>query len=232
MSRSTLIFGEKIAKARDALHMTQGRLGELIEPPMSDEGIGRIERLAVAGILTKKIPSLAAALKIPLARFERDFIVPESTRFNDNGTTAEPKVVSGFLPATRRDFDPGKLLGIVAAGEPRETDQAGDDERPEAGAFFTVKVEGESMTPPYLDGSRVAFSREQHLADSTIVDGKDYIVTFADDTSTFKQVFADKKNRQYLVLRPRNANRKLYPERRVHRDQIKSVARVAFIPPP
>lgn len=100
MARSVKIFGAKLRAARDAAFLTQTQLGEKLDPKMSDENIGRIERLKVAGIMSKQIPHLAAALKIPLDVFMRDFVDHSAGR--EKGATEVKQTREQKLDAIRQ----------------------------------------------------------------------------------------------------------------------------------
>jgi phage repressor protein C with HTH and peptisase S24 domain len=97
---------------------------------------------------------------------------------------------------------------------------------------FKVRVDGDSMAPEYPRGSWVYFSRPRAMAEG-IVDGKDYLVVTSDGGSTFKQVVRSTRDpEQYVVLVPRNPDRKKYPEQLVHRREVALVARAVgkFVP--
>ncbi len=80
MSRSVKIFGDKLAAARKKAYLTQAALGQKLGG-MTDENIGRIERSSGdEGIMSKHIPSLAAALGMTIPEVERTLIVPESIK--------------------------------------------------------------------------------------------------------------------------------------------------------
>lgn len=83
MARQTKIFGARLKKAREAKCLTQSQLGAALGG-MSDENIGRIERNEVAGIMTKHLPNLAAALGMTVDKLRESIVAP------DDGKTGRP----------------------------------------------------------------------------------------------------------------------------------------------
>jgi transcriptional regulator with XRE-family HTH domain len=95
MGRSTKINGEKLRQARERLGLTQSQLGGMLDPTMSDENIGRLERgnpTNPAGVLSKRVPEFARIFNIPLDQFRKEFVLGP-----DNGTAAPMAATHGRL---------------------------------------------------------------------------------------------------------------------------------------
>lgn len=93
---------------------------------------------------------------------------------------------------------------------------------PRMSCDFCVRVQGESMTPNYPDDSLV-LCRE--VRGQAFVYEKDYIIWFYDDECYFSRVFANEDNCDLLVLRKLNGDRARFPDRTVHRSEIRRIAR-------
>lgn len=91
MARITTILGKKLAARRNLLALTQSELGQRVGG-MSDENVGRIERADTAGILTKKLPALAAALGMTLEEVRAELVPPGKEATGD----VQP---NGFRPS-------------------------------------------------------------------------------------------------------------------------------------
>ena len=89
---------------------------------------------------------------------------------------------------------------------------------------FAVIVDGDCMEPKYRDGDVVVFSVDAAEREG-IVDGRNYFIQFADGENTFKRVFLEPSDVNWLVLRCWNAK---YPPRRVERTSIHLLARAEY----
>jgi transcriptional regulator with XRE-family HTH domain len=232
MARVAHIFGQRLAKAREELAMTQRELGEAIGG-VSDETISRIERHEVAGILAKRLPKLAHTLGLTLDDFKARFCVPD--RGPDGVSSKASSDLTGKLglPAgldmrrvrTARVL-PEFQIGVAAS---RRVDKFA--EHPDANRLvaapdrraFTAPVDGDCQHPKWKHGETVIFSFDA-VEREGILPGKSYYLAFTDGSTTFKRIFKDEKDPDVYLLRC--WNRRKYPaDQRIHRDEVVRIAR-------
>lgn len=223
MAREARIFGKRLAMARNRRAMTQRELGDAIG--VSDENISRIERHEVAGILSKRLPRLAAALGLGLEEFKREFCPPESTA---NGSSPGAQLPGGLdMRRTRAARTvPEFRIGIAAS---RRVDKL--SEYPDANRLvgstdrraFCAPVDGDCQKPKWKHGEIVIFSYDA-VEREGVLPGRSYYLAFTDGSTTFKRVFMDERDPETFILRC--WNRRKYPrDQRVHRDEIVRIAK-------
>ncbi len=93
---------------------------------------------------------------------------------------------------------------------------------PEGWGDFFVRVDGISMLPDYPDQSVAAF---ETVEGQQFIYGKDYLIWFTDGECYFSRVHESDEDRDVLVLRKVNPDRRQFPDRYVHRREIERIAR-------
>lgn len=89
------------------------------------------------------------------------------------------------------------------------------------GEFF-VRVDGQSMLPEYPHDSIAVF---ESVEGQQFTFDKDYLIWFTDGECYFSRVDESDDDRNVLVLRKLNPDRRQFPDRRVHRREIQRIAR-------
>lgn len=89
---------------------------------------------------------------------------------------------------------------------------------------FAVVIRNKCMEPSFPEGSTVVFSRSEGLSEG-FVDGRAYLIWFANGESTFKRVFHDRENREMIHLRAANPDQVKYPPMHIRRGEITFIAK-------
>jgi transcriptional regulator with XRE-family HTH domain len=231
MAREAYVFGKRLAAAREKLAMTQRELGDAVG--VSDETISRVERHEVAGVLSKRLPKLAAVLGLTLDQFTAQFCVPESAREKNGARNDSSPLQPGSLPIglDLKRLRPARTLpefqiGIAASRRVEKLADHPDANRLVATAdrrAFTAPVDGDCQHPKWKHGEIVVFSFDA-VEREGIIAGRSYYLAFTDGSTTFKRVFTDERDPEVFILRC--WNRKKYPgDQKVHRDEIVRIAR-------
>jgi len=223
MARDARILGKRLAAARNERALTQRELGEAVG--VSDETISRIERHEVAGILSKRLPKLAAALGYSLQEFKSRFCPPES---GASGAAAGAAFPAGLdiRRARAARVVPEFRIGVAAS---RRVDKLAD--YPDANRLvattdrraFSAPVDGDCQHPKWKHGEVVVFSYDV-VERQGVLAGRSYYLAFTDGSTTFKRVFLDERDPDVFILRIWN-RKKYTKDQRVHRDEIVRIAR-------
>jgi DNA-binding XRE family transcriptional regulator len=228
MARVTHVFGKRVAAARKELFMTQEKFGEAIGG-VSDETISRIERLEVAGTLSKWLPKMAAVLGLPLDEFRTRFCVPESQPANTGAQIGIARSLPTGLDLKRlrsAQILPEYQIGVAASRRVDKISEHPDANRAVASPdrrAFTAPVDGDCQHPKWKHGEIVVFSFDA-VEREGILSGRSYYLAFTDGSTTFKRLFTDESDPDVFILRC--WNRKKFPtDQRVHRDEIVRIAR-------
>lgn len=224
MTRRLTISGERLASLRAERYLTQeelaGKLG------MSTAGVRRLEQLRVGGMQFRNFRRLAELTQITPEQLRERIGAP-----SDFHARCDAEFVEGQPPAITRGslrevVEVERFHGVSAA---RREDRAGVERGlvpvpAGAGRRFAVSVDGDCMEPKYRNGDVVVFSVDAAEREG-IVDGRNYFIQFADGQNTFKRVFLEPSDVDWLVLRCWNEK---YPPRKVERDTIQLLARAEY----
>ncbi len=223
MAHRLLISGERLASLRAERYLTQeelaGRLG------MSTAGVRRLEQLRAGGMQLRNFRRLAALTEVTPEQLRQRICLP----------LPHPQQPGSLVHGQPSALLPGSASAVVeierfhGVSAARSEDRAGveRDQVPVpagAGRRFSVVVDGDCMEPKYRNGDVVVFSIDAAEREG-IVDGRNYFIQFADGQNTFKRIFREPSDIEWLVLRCWNAK---YPDRRVERASIQLLARAEY----
>jgi transcriptional regulator with XRE-family HTH domain len=223
MAERLLISGDRLASLRNERYLTQAELASRLG--MSTAGVRRLEQLDVGGMQVRNFRRLAE-----LAR-----CTPEQLRqrigVRPGWSGSRPELVAGQPAALARGpslavIDVERFHGVSAA---RTEDRAGVERGhipvpAGAGRRFAAVVDGDCMEPKYENGDVVVFSIDAAEKEG-IIEGRNYFIQFTDGQNTFKRIFFEPTDADWLILRCWNAR---YPDRRVERTMVQLLARAEY----
>jgi transcriptional regulator with XRE-family HTH domain len=223
MAGRLLIRGERLASLRNERYLTQeelaGRLG------MSTAGVRRLEQIDIGGMQAKNFRRLAELTELTPAQLRDRIGAPAGLAM------AHRELIDGQPSAMARGaslpvIDVDRFHGVSAA---RTEDRAGVERGripvPAGdGRRFAAVVDGDCMEPKYQNGDVVVFSVDAAEREG-IIQGRNYFIQFADGENTFKRIFFEPSDADWLILRCWNAK---YPARRVERASIQLLARAEY----
>jgi phage repressor protein C with HTH and peptisase S24 domain len=211
-----LVSGEKLAKLRSRLIMTQRELGSAIG--ISEARVRQAESKAATGLYPKTFRELARVAGVTADQLREQ--IGAVGQWDQN---VEPYSESEVptIPTFDLEVAAGGWVDVSGIGEVCDPRQI-DDGR------FRVRVRGDSMTPKYGNGKTVEFKCLR--ADRDIIEiGRDYYVQRSDGMATFKRILSMDEDQIVLVA----LNRKKYPEPMpVPRGLVVRMAKAVFVGDP
>jgi len=223
MAQRLLISGDRLASLRNERYLTQEELASRLG--MSTAGVRRLEQIDVGGMQVRNFRRLAEFTQLTPEQLRRRIGAPADLH------AVRPELVGGqpsaMLPnASLPVIDVERFHGVSAS---RTEDRAGVERGripvPAGnGRRFAVVVDGDCMEPKYQNGDVVVFSVDAAEREG-IIEGRNYFIQFADGENTFKRIFFEPSDFDWLVLRCWNAK---YPARRVKRATIQLLARAEY----
>ena len=161
-------IGDMIRTRREARGMTQGQLATAVGIAASTISMyERGERKPKGEIVT----ALADAFNVPkwAILYSEDEVRP---------------IAKNLVPISDMPHHKVPLIGSVAAGQPILAEEEYDVYIDAPGkADYALKVEGDSMTPNYLDGDIVYIKQQPDVNDGQVA------VVLCDDSATLKHVY-------------------------------------------
>ena len=223
MAGRLLIRGERLASLRNERYLTQEELAERLG--MSAAGVRRLEQIDVGGMHARNFRRLAELTQLTLEQLrQRIGAAARELPVRQELIAGQPSAMArgASLPVINVE----RFYGVSAA---RTEDRAGVERGripvPVGdGRRFAVVVDGDCMEPKYHNGDVVVFSVDAAEREG-IIQGRNYFIQFADGENTFKRIFFEPSDADWLVLRCWNAN---YPDRRIERASIQLLARAEY----
>jgi hypothetical protein len=218
--RTVKIRGEQFTRLWLTTSMSQETFAARIG--MKRSGVFRLLRPGVHAMFSDNFARIAEALSMtPRELKERigvgEVVLRPSTDGNDR------IYESGVRGPVEALVEVPRLHGISAGGRAERLDvEHGTVKVPDGWGDFFVRVDGISMVPVYPNQSVAAFKT---VEGQQFVYDKDYLIWFTDGECYFSRVYESDEDRDVLVLRKVNPDRRQFPDRRVHRREIDRIAR-------
>jgi hypothetical protein len=189
---------------------------------MKRSGVFRLLRPGVHAMFSDNFARIAEALGLtPQELKERIGVGEVVLRPDPNGQGRIYE--SGVRGPVEALVEVPRLHGISAGSRAERLDvEHGTVKVPEGWGDFFVRVDGISMTPAYPNQSVAAFKT---VDGQQFIYGKDYLIWFTDGECYFSRVYESDEDRDVLVLRKVNPDRRQFPDRSVHRREIDRIAR-------
>lgn len=218
-SRTVKVRGERLAEVWRGSLMSQESFAHAIG--MKRSGIFRLMRPGVHGMFTDNFRRMAEVLGTTPEDLGRQLGPNGSVRTRDSESACG---VSGVA----QPLDELTKFHSVSAGTRSERldVQVGTVKVPPDLADFCVRVDGDSMSPEYADNSIALF---ESVEGQEFIYGKDYLIWFDNNECYFSRVLADDDDRDVLILRKVHADRRRFPDRKVHYREIVRIARCVAV---
>ena len=214
-SRTVKVSGERLAEVWRGSMMSKETFAQAAG--MKRSGVFRLMRPGVHGMFADNFRRMAEVLKIPPTDLQRR-IAPD-----DSGNGEESNLSCGVSGPARALAEVPAYHSISAGVRSERLGiEVGVVKVPDGLCDFCVRVDGESMMPPYPNAATALF---ENVEGQEFIYGKDYIIWFTNDECYFSRVFESDDDRDMLLLQKLNPDRTRYPHRIVHRREVVRVAR-------
>ena len=212
--RTVNIDGEKLNQLWAHSDMSQPAFAKLAG--ITKGGLYRLMRPGVQRMFSDNFRELAKSLNITTLELRQRI-------GSDPPFEAIGKPPSGMLGPIQ-ELVPLRVYHGVSAGARNErlAIEHGRLRLPDGLAEFAVRVDGESMQPDYPNHSLALFESVDGMQFSY---EKDYLIWFDNNECYFSMVMPTETDFDQLLLRKRNLNKNLYPDRYVHRSEVTRIAR-------
>ena len=218
-ARTIKIRGEQLTRLWRTVSMSQETFAAHIG--MKRSGLFRLLRPGVHAMFSDNFNRLARGLNMTPRQLKDEIGVGEvNTADPDgNGSAYESGLQGPALPLIDLPLYHSISAGVRAE---RIALEQGLVKAPSGCGDFVVRVDGVSMTPDYPDRSLAIFKT---VEGQQFVFGKDYLIWFSNGECYFSKVFESDEDRDVLVLRKVNNDRRQFPDRRVHCREVQRIAR-------
>ncbi|HVT89409.1 MAG TPA: XRE family transcriptional regulator [Tepidisphaeraceae bacterium] len=213
--RTVKVRGERLAAVWRGSLMSQESFARAIG--MKRSGIFRLMRPGVHGMFTDNFRRMAEVLGTTPEDLGR--------RLGPNGCVRalDSDLACGVSGAAQPLDDLMKFHSVSAGVRSERLDvQVGTVKVPPGLADFCVRVDGDSMLPEYPNNSIALF---ESVKGQEFIYGKDFLIWFDNNECYFSRVLRDEDDRDVLILRKVNPDRRQFPDRKVHYREIMKIAR-------
>ena len=217
--RTVKIRGEQFTRLWLTTSMSQETFAARIG--MKHSGVFRLLRPGVHAMFSDNFARVAQALNMTPRELKERIGVGEVVVRSSNARG--PIYQSGIKGPAQPLVEVTRFHGISAGSRAERLDvEHGTVKVPEGWGDFFVRMDGISMLPDYPDQSVAAF---ETVEGQQFIYGKDYLIWFTDGECYFSRVHESDEDRDVLVLRKVNPDRRQFPDRYVHRREIERIAR-------